>query len=167
MTSLVTSELFRLLPGSGLAALRFNFRGVGTSEGEHDFGRGEVLDVLAAIDAITTEAPGLPVVVCGWSFGADVSLSVTDPRISAWIACAPPLRVVPRDEIRAAAGIDRRPKLLIIPEHDQFLEPDPARDATIDWIDTEIVVVNGADHFFVGRTDKVAALVAQFVTRLS
>ena len=164
MTSLVTSELFRVLPGSGFAVLRFNFRGVGASEGAHDNGIGEALDIVAAIDALSAECPDLPLFVSGWSFGADTSLSVLDARIDAWIACAPPLRVLPLETLTAAAGSDPRPKLLIVPEHDQFRTPDAATEATADWLSTEVVGVAGADHFFVGRTDKVAKLLDGFVT---
>ena len=163
MTSLVTSELFRLLPESGLAVLRFNFRGVGKSEGSHEFGVGEAVDIVAAIDAITTECPLLPIFVSGWSFGADTSLSIVDPRIAAWIACAPPLRILPLEGLTAAAGNDPRPKLLIIPEHDQFRDPSSAIEATTSWNNTSIVSIAGADHFFVGRTDKVAKLVVDFI----
>ncbi len=159
MTSLVTSELFRALPASALAVLRFNFRGVGASEGEHDFGIGETLDIVAAINTISSECPELPVFVSGWSFGADTSLSVLDSRIAAWLACAPPLRVLPLQDLTAAAGSDPRLKLLIIPEHDQFRDPDSALEATASWLNTEVVAVAGADHFFVGRTQKVAALI--------
>ena len=163
MTSLVTSELFRLLPESGLAVLRFNFRGVGKSEGSHEFGVGEATDIVAAIDAITVECPSLPVFVSGWSFGADTSLSIVDPRIAAWVACAPPLRILPLDELTAEAGNDPRPKLLIIPEHDQFRNPASAIEATAAWANTTVVTVAGADHFFVGRTNKVAKLVVDFI----
>jgi alpha/beta superfamily hydrolase len=163
MTSLVTSELFRTLPNSALAVLRFNFRGVGTSEGLHDFGVGEAHDIVAAIDAVSTACPGLPIFVSGWSFGADTSLSVLDPRITAWAACAPPLRVLPVEELSVAAGADPRAKLLIVPEHDQFREPESARDATVHWVRTNVVAVAGADHFFVGRTDKVASLIVEFI----
>ena len=159
MTSLVTSELFRSLPSSGLAVLRFNFRGVGTSEGTHEFGVGEALDIVAALGAMSVECPTLPLFVSGWSFGADTSLSVLDPRITSWLACAPPLRVLPLEDLSAAAGADPRPKLLIVPEHDQFRDPESVIEATAAWLNTEVVAVAGADHFFVGRTDKVAALI--------
>lgn len=159
MTSLVTSELFRSLPAAGLAVLRFNFRGVGTSEGEHEFGIGEALDIIAALDAMSANYPGLSLFLSGWSFGADTSLSVLDWRIAAWLACAPPLRVLPIEELTNAAGSDPRPKLLIIPEHDQFRDPASALDATSSWLNTKVVAVAGADHFFVGRTHKVAALI--------
>ena len=163
MTSLVTSELFRLLPASGIAVLRFNFRGVGASEGSHDGGVAERLDILAAIDTMAALCPNLPIHVCGWSFGADTSLAVLDARISSWVCCAPPLRVVPLEELTAAAGSDPRPKVLIVPEHDQFRVPASAIEATADWVDTRVVAVSGADHFFVGRTDKVAVLVTEAV----
>ena len=166
MTSLVTSELFRSLPARGFAALRFNFRGVGRSQGEHEFGRGEALDIVAAIDAMAAACSDLPLFVSGWSFGGDTSLSVLDARIAAWIACAPPLRVLPIEELAAAAGSDPRPKILIVPEHDQFRDPAAAVEGTADWTSTTVVAVAGADHFFVGRTDKVATIIDDTITRL-
>ena len=167
MASLVTSELFRLLPARGLAALRFNFRGVGGSGGEHGHGRAESADVVAALHALAELTPARPLVLCGWSFGADVSLSVVDPILDGWVAIAPPLRVLPVEELAAGAGADPRPTLLIVPEHDQFRPPDAAREATADWTATTIEAVSGADHFMVGRTEKVAALVAAFVASLA
>ena len=167
MRSLVTSELFRTLPGSGLAVLRFNFRGVEGSSGVHDAGRGERNDVLAAIDALNAAVPDLPLFVSGWSFGGDTSLTVTDERIRAWLPCAPPLRIVPIEEITAAAGVDPRPKVLIVPEHDQFRDPAAASEATASWTDTQVIAVAGADHFFVGRTDKVAELIVAAITELT
>jgi alpha/beta superfamily hydrolase len=167
MSSLVTSELFRLLPGRGLAALRFNFRGVGNSGGEHGHGRGEAADVVAALHALSALWPHRPLVLCGWSFGADVSLSVTDPSIDGWVAIAPPLRVLPVEELAAAAGDDPRPTVLVVPEHDEFRPPESARAATEGWANTTIEVVAGADHFLVGRTDKVARLVADVAASLA
>lgn len=166
MVSLVTSELFRLLPARGLGVLRFNFRGVGASEGTYGEGRAERADIVAAIDALVELWPQRPLVLCGWSFGGDTSLSVVDPRLSGWVAIAPPLRILPVDELSAAAGADVRPKLLIVPEHDQFRPPDAARDATTGWIDTRVEPVPGADHFLVGRTEKVAGLVMEFIAEL-
>jgi alpha/beta superfamily hydrolase len=167
MASLVTAELFRLLPERGLAALRFNFRGVGASGGEHGHGRAEALDLTAALDAMVVACPNGPLVVCGWSFGADVSLSVTDARIAGWAAVAPPLAVLPLDELTGAAGSDPRPKLLVVPAHDQFRPPDRARAATATWRSTTVEVVAGADHFLVGRTGTVASLVEAFATSLA
>jgi alpha/beta superfamily hydrolase len=64
------------------------------------------------------------------------------------------------------AAHDPRPKLVIVPERDQFNPPDPARAATADWVATRVVVVAGADHFFAGRTAQAADLVIEFVDSL-
>jgi len=166
MVSLVTSELFRLLPQRGIGVLRFNFRGVGNSEGTYGEGRAEQADLIAAIDALAGLWPHQPLVLCGWSFGGDTSLSVADERLAGWVAIAPPLRILPLDELTTASGTDPRPKLLIVPEHDQFRPPEAAAEATASWNNSRIEAIAGADHFLVGRTDKVAGLVAAFVEQL-
>jgi alpha/beta superfamily hydrolase len=165
MRSLVTSELFRLLPRRGIAALRFNFRGVGTSEGEHGHGETEHHDVDAAIDELASRTDARPLVLCGWSFGADVSLTVTHPAIAGWIAIAAPMRFRPAADYEAV-GADARPKLLLVPEHDEFRSPESAAEAVAGWSTTTVETVPGADHYLVGRTDKVARLVAGFVAGL-
>ena len=158
MRSLVTSELFRGLPGGGAAAVRFNFRGVEGSEGEHGGGTDERLDIEAAIDhvaaaAVERRATDVPLVLAGWSFGADVSSTVDDARLSGWFLIAPPLRLVHRD--RMVAAQDHRPKRLVVPEHDQFCSPDRAREITSTWTNTSVEVIAGGDHFLAGRTAKV------------
>jgi alpha/beta superfamily hydrolase len=164
MRSLVTSELFRNLPGMGLATLRFNFRGVEGSDGEHAGGVDEHLDIEAAVAELAASAPDVPLFTAGWSFGADVSLTVADPLITGWFLIAPPLRVV-RESAMVAAQ-DPRPKLLVVGEHDQFRPPISAETATAAWTNTEVVAIPGADHFFAGRTDRVAELAAGFADRL-
>jgi alpha/beta superfamily hydrolase len=165
MRSLVTSELFRSLPTSGIAALRFNFRGVEGSEGAYGGGVDERHDIVAAIDQLRAATSAEPLVLTGWSFGADVSATVTDERLAAWFLIAPPLRVLPAEAF--AIAHDQRPKHLAVPEHDMFRPPDSARQATAHWVNTTIEVVAGADHFLVGRTAKVATSLSQFVERLA
>ncbi len=63
----VPAALWRTLPELGLAGLRFNFRGVGRSGGTHDKGRGEQLDVTAAIDALMTGTGDVSLILSGWS----------------------------------------------------------------------------------------------------
>ena len=163
MRSIVIGALFAGLPAAGVAALRFNFRGVGASEGTHDEGRGERLDVVAALDTLagTVGAPGLPLVLAGWSFGADTSLAVDDERHAGWFAVAPPLRHT--DDV--AAANDPRPKLLVVPARDQFRAPESAREVVASWTNTELTVVPGADHFLVGRTDRVVELGVELINR--
>jgi alpha/beta superfamily hydrolase len=77
---------------------------------------------------------------------------------------APPLRVVKLEDMVAAH--DPRPKLLVQPEHDQYRPPDSARAVIADWVNTRLEVVPGADHFFVGRVDRVPPLVLAFLRDL-
>lgn len=163
MRSIVIGALFTGLPAAGIATLRFNFRGVGASEGTHDEGRGERLDVVAALDALAVivSAREVPLVLAGWSFGADTSLAVDDARHAGWFAVAPPLRHT--DPV--AAATDARPKLLAVPQRDQFRSPGSAREVVAPWTNTRIHVVPGADHFLVGRTDRVVELAVEFIER--
>src|SRR5712692_10294787 len=86
MRSLVVSVLFDSLPRHGCSCLRFNFRGVEGSTGSYTEGRDEPLDIVAGITTIAAEVPSTPIVAAAWSFGADMALTVTDPRIAGWVA---------------------------------------------------------------------------------
>lgn len=134
----------------GWSALRFDFRGVGDSSGRHDGGRGERLDVAAVVEHADRLAPESAIVLAGYSFGAITALGVAHPRIESWLAIAPPLG----DEDPPAAA-DARPKVLLVPAHDQFCPPEKARRATT-WVSTTIEIVPGADHFLNGRLSVVA-----------
>jgi alpha/beta superfamily hydrolase len=162
----VPSFLFDALPAAGVAALRFNFRGVGGSGGSHGRGVDERLDVVSAIDSLSTSAPaGVPLVLCGWSFGGDVSLSVADDRVAGWFAVAAPLQVFPSPSDYVAAD-DPRPKVLAVPQHDQYCDPACARESTSSWVATSVEVVPGADHFMAGRMDRVATMCLSFLEGL-
>ncbi|HEX5586897.1 MAG TPA: alpha/beta hydrolase [Acidimicrobiia bacterium] len=163
MRSIVISALFDALPRAGVTCLRFNFRGVEGSTGVYDEGRGEQLDVLAAIGVLDAAVdPTLPCLLAGWSFGADIALATVDERIAGWLAIAPPLRMVPDF---SAVAADPRPKLLVLAEHDEFREPASVIDATRDWQHVDTEVVGGASHFFVGRTDRLVELALAYVSR--
>lgn len=156
MYASVIDHLFRELPSSGATVLRFNFRGVDGSDGRHDQGVGEQLDVVAAIEAAIERWPDRPVLLAGWSFGADVALAVDHPAVVGWFAIAPPLRVV--DPSTMASAVDLRPTTLVIPAHDQFNAPEAARATTADWVATELHVVDGADHFLNGHLAAVTSI---------
>lgn len=160
----VPAVLFERLPQQGVACIRFNFRGVEGSEGTHARGADEPLDVAAAVTALAADVPGVPLVVAGWSFGADVSLTVTEEAIAGWCPIAPPLATVAMEDM--AAANDPRPKRLLVPEHDQFRPPTAARTATSRWTATEVVEVPGADHFLAGRLGAVADAVVAFLRSL-
>src|SRR4029077_13741424 len=154
MRSIVISALFSALPDNGVAALRFNFRGVEGSEGSFDDGRGERHDIVAALDVLHPITEGLPLVLAGWSFGDDTSLSVVDDRITVWVVVYPHLR---RNGDYAAAN-DPRPKLIAVPEHDQFRSPSSAKPILSSRPNTAAQIDKGSGHFLVGRTDKAVEL---------
>jgi len=82
----------RRLEAHGAAVLRFNFRGAGASEGAHDQGRGERLDMAAAIAEMRRRLPGLPLLAAGYSFGCYVALAAgADGRADRLLALAPPV----------------------------------------------------------------------------
>jgi uncharacterized protein len=151
MRSLVISVLFDELPRHGCACLRFNFRGVEGSQGSYTDGREEPRDIVAGIAAIEAEAPSVPIVLVAWSFGADMALTVIDPRLAGWVAIACPLRF----RSSFAASTDDRPKHLVLAEHDEYRPPAQILEAVAAWNNTTTAVVAGASHFFVGRTDRV------------
>ncbi|MDQ1437673.1 MAG: uncharacterized protein QOK43_1302 [Acidimicrobiaceae bacterium] len=165
MRSIVPGALFDALPPQGVASLRFNFRGVGGSDGVFGEGSAERADVRAAVDMLAELTEGLPLLLAGWSFGADTSLAVVDERIDGWCCVAPPLRFGKIEEM--AARFDPRPKLLVIPQNDQYRNPDSAREVTHDWVNTRIEVVPGSDHFFVGRIERVPPLALAFLQTLA
>jgi uncharacterized protein len=144
---------------AGLATVRFDFRGVRRSEGTHDQGASERLDVSAALHEAAPYAGDGPLVLVGYSFGGIVALGVTDPRIDGWVLIAPPLAAIKLD--RPVAN-DHRPKLMIGPEHDQFTPADEWHTATADWRNTYVETVPMADHFLAGRTASVAASTVAF-----
>jgi uncharacterized protein len=144
----VIDRLFHELPERGLAALRFNFRGVGRSTGAHDDGIGEQHDVRAAAATLADEVPEGPLVLAGWSFGADVALAVDVERAAGWFGVAPVLAVVEPSTMTAAR--DPRPKVLLVPEHDQWCPPAEAAARTQGWSALDLRVLPGTDHFLNG-----------------
>lgn len=160
----VVDAMFRSFPPAGFAAIRFDFRGVGSSEGVHGGGLDERLDVAAAVDAVAPFALDGPFVACGYSFGAVLALQVADPRLTAWIGVAPPLSHLDADPVAAA---DLRPKLLLVAAHDQYTDPDAVRARTADWQNTAVDVVEMTDHFLTGRAGVVALEAVAFVSRLA
>jgi alpha/beta superfamily hydrolase len=147
--------------------LGFNFRGVMGSDGSFGGGRAEVRDVSAAIARARQETDG-PVLVCGWSFGANVALreAVADERVAALALVGLPLE--PRDvEIPALPGASelrafRRPVLVLAGEGDLY-SPRTRMEALAQQLPRcETVVLAGTDHFLWRREKEAAAAVGAF-----
>jgi hypothetical protein len=165
MHDAVAMTLDRALVTAGVATVRFAFRGTGGSGGTHSGGPDERLDVLAALERAASLANGLPLLACGYSFGADVTLATAHDAVAAWVAVAPPLRVFDFDDSDVAR--DPRPKHLFIAEHDQYNSPEAARALTVDWANTTLHVIAFADHFFHGAHRQLSSEVAAVVSTLT
>jgi len=160
----VPAGFFQTLTGTNIAALRFNFRGVGQSSGTHDKGGAERLDVAAALDHMAEAVPGVSLLLAGWSFGADIALSVDDDRVAGWFLAAPPLGVVEPADM--AAQTSAAPKVLAIGENDQFNPPSKAAATVSEWQNTSIQIIGGADHFFGAQLPDLVARFSDFVDQI-
>lgn len=152
----------------GLATLRFNFRGVGRSSGTHDHGRGEARDVEAAWDHLAGAVGGRGgVVLAGYSFGATVvagAAAAASPAPAGLVLIAPPLAVSGPDPFTALATVPG-PVLLVAGTRDELC-PRPALDALAGGPRTTLRVIEGADHFFLGRLYPLGEAVAGWVGAL-
>ncbi|MFI6264698.1 alpha/beta hydrolase [Micromonospora sp. NPDC051006] len=149
---------WRLPALADLAVLRFNTRGTssmrGTSEGAFDNAVGERYDVAAAIEyAEFHELPNIWLL--GWSFGTDLALKYgCDPAISGAILLSPPLRYSAPEDLTSWAN-SGRPLVALVPEFDDYLRPDEARERFAAVPQAEVVGVPGAKHLWVGDAERV------------
>lgn len=136
------------------AVLRFNLRGVssprGTSEGSFDAGRAERHDVAAAL-ALAEDRDLPAVTVLGWSFGTDLALRYArDPLVRRLVLLSPPLRDATADDLAWWAA-DGRDLLALVPEHDDYLQPEQARARFAAVPQARVVALAGAKHLVVGE----------------
>ena len=151
---------------TGAAVLRFNFRGVGLSEGAFDDGPGEMADFRAALDFMATRYPGVEIWAAGFSFGSWVAMTVgaEDDRVSTLIGVAPP---VDRYDFSAVVN-SLKPKFLIQGDRDDLCPYQSAREfyARIPG-PKEMVTIDGADHLFDGKSSEVAEAVEDLLAGFS
>jgi alpha/beta superfamily hydrolase len=155
MHDAIVSTLWQRLGARDVATLRFAFRGSGGSTGRHGGGYAERADVHAAFDAAAALVPDVPLLACGYSFGAEVTLSCDHERLAAWLVVAPPLQTFP--DVELAAAHDPRPVHLFVGAHDPHASPDALRARTAGWTATTIHVIDMADHFFRGSLGRLDA----------
>ncbi len=154
------------LLAAGVAVLRFNFRGVGASEGSFSQGMGEVDDAMAAVDflALHDRVETTRVGVAGYSFGAWIALEASrlSGSIQAVASIACPMGAY------TALGVDEllQPKLLVCGEFDHDFPVEHFRFLSRRFMEPkEVHVQYGADHFFGGHETEVAELTAAFMSR--
>jgi alpha/beta superfamily hydrolase len=168
MHNKVVYQCAKTIESLGIPVLRFNFRGVGTSEGSYDRGRGEEDDVRAALDHLEAEFPGFRLIVAGFSFGAWVSLrrGCLDPRVEELVGLGLPIddRKLGFDYLTTCT----KPKVLIQGEDDQYA----AKTHFESFVQTfhphaasatRVVFIPAADHFFTGHLDEMADAVRRWI----
>ena len=149
---------------AGLAALRFNFRGVGRSTGSFDGGVGEVEDARAALDCMAGRFPGLPLVAGGFSFGSLAALraGAAHEGVAAMIGVG---LAFDRYDYGFLAEA-RSPLLIVQGERDEFGSGARATEfARRLGGPAEAVVIPGADHYFHGHFDELRRGIRRFLTR--
>lgn len=144
----------RLPAQADLAVLRFNTRGTtsprGTSDGAFDGGASEQFDVAAAMDFV--RGRGLPRPwLLGWSFGTELALKYgRDHDIEGIILLSPPLHRATDAEVAAWASSGHR-VVILVPEFDDYLRPDEARERFASIPDATLIAVEGGKHLWVGE----------------
>jgi alpha/beta superfamily hydrolase len=155
----VVFHTMKALNSFGFPVLRFNFRGTGLSEGEHDHGVGEIDDVRTALDWMDAEFH-LPLVFAGFSFGAAVGMraACADARVRAAIGVGTPVAPVaaateePRVYTFEFLHDCSKPKLFVSGARDQFGPRAKLEELVASLPEPKkLVVIEGADHFFEGR----------------
>ena len=171
MHNKVVFHTMKALNGFGFPVLRFNFRGAGLSQGEHDQGKGEADDVRAALDWLDAEYH-LPLLFAGFSFGSAVGLRAAcpDARVRAVIGVGTPVvpvaeateepRVYALDFLQQCA----KPKFFVSGARDQF-GPRAQLEALVASLPEpkRLVLIEGADHFFEGRLRELRDAIESWV----
>jgi uncharacterized protein len=155
----------KALNGFGLPVLRFNFRGVGRSAGEHAEGRGEVDDVRAALDWLDTEFHK-PIVGAGFSFGAAVGMKAfcADARVQAIIALGTPINAEGRNYQYRFLAECTKPKLFLSGGNDQYGARADLEGMFAGVAEPKrLVFVDHADHFFEGHLPEMRVRIERWL----
>ena len=162
MRNTIVVRTARALRRGGLATLRFNFRGVEGSEGEHDGAR-EIEDARAAAAELLARHPGLPLWAAGYSFGSRIAaeLALGDAGVERLVLIAFPGKLYDAGFL-ARLGV---PCLVVAGEADEFgTAADLRRAMPVLPRELELVEIAGADHFFRGRTPLVEEAVRRYAS---
>jgi alpha/beta superfamily hydrolase len=148
----------KAMPRIGVAALRFNFRGVGSSAGTFDSGPGEKDDFRAALAYAEQRFPDLPIWAGGMSFGSWIAMTVgaEDPRVSLLLAIAPPVDRYDFEPLKTCT----LPKFIVHGESDELISVKEIRKFYAQIPEPkELVTIEDANHLFEGKTSLVGEAV--------
>jgi hypothetical protein len=169
MNNKVVYALYQTFVAKGFSVLRFNFRGVGRSQGHFDNGQGELSDAASALDWLQAQNPNAPLCwIAGFSFGAWIAmqLMMRRPEISGFISIAPPASIYdfsflapcPASGLIVHGDKDELVPLAAVNKLAQKLSAQ--KNIKIDYR-----VIEGADHFFATHGDNLNQIVDTYLTR--
>jgi alpha/beta superfamily hydrolase len=159
----VVVAVARALTEKDFMVLRFNFRGVGASQGVHAGGDKEKEDVVGAIEYLKPMVTKLFLV--GYSFGAAVGLPVAleNPSVRGWVAIAPPVAFYDLSYLNTCP----KPKLLLVGKEDSFCSGQGLNILCDNLREPKnIRLIPETDHFFWGKESVLAQEVVSFLTKL-
>jgi alpha/beta superfamily hydrolase len=163
MDNKIVQTLTRTFVGLGYVVARFNFRGVGESEGVHDRGHGEVDDMLFMLDHMQATYPGLPFVLSGFSFGTFVQAQLYNRLVRE--------ERLPERMVLVGAAAGKWPMPPVPPEtiliHGE-LDETITLSQVFEWarpLEIPVIVIPGADHFFHRKLVPIKNLVTQMWSR--
>lgn len=167
MNNRIVFQTFQIFTERGFSTLRFNFRGVGRSQGRYDDGLGELSDAASALDWMQSGNPDAAQCwVAGFSFGAWIcmQLLMRRPEINSFIAIAPPaskydftfLAPCPASGLMLHGDSDS-----MVPE--ESVDALSKKLATQKRITIDYRVIQGADHFFNNKTDDLNGHIVQYL----
>ena len=163
MDNKVATTLARALFDAGAATYRFNFRGIGKTEGVHDDGRGEMADLLTVAAHASAVHPAVPLWLSGFSFGAAVTLAASEQvNCEEMILVAPGFSRMAHWKNVKSGGVAPESTLLIHGEKDDTV---PLADS-LDWArprNIPVVVVPEADHFFHQRLPILRRIIGRWM----
>lgn len=150
---------------AGFDTLRFNFRGVGNSEGRHGDGLDELMDVIGAVEFLLDQTEASRIAVVGYSFGAAVGLKagMMDERVHALVGVALPVDMMDCSFLVRS----EKPKFLVTGDRDTFAPLEAFAELYEDLQDPrEMLLIKGADHFYLGHETRAASACVQFLEGL-
>ena len=160
MNAPMLEALTARMTGEGWTVLRFNFRGIGESEGDATTGIEEVQDAKGAIAYMRKRVPELPLAVAGWSFGAAVAIraAAEDDSLVGCVAIAPAVKEKPgiTSGLPPPEDMDLGvPLLIVAAANDDLVETEDCEAWVAGIPHAEVVVIPGANHFFWAKYDRL------------
>jgi alpha/beta superfamily hydrolase len=169
MNNRATYELYNLFTRKGFAVLRFNFRGIGRSQGEYDHGQGELADAATALDYLQQLNPNTPFAwVAGFSFGAwiGMQLLMRRPEITGFISVSAPANLYDFSFLAPCPSSG----IVLHGQNDKICAPDETRimverTRTQKGRKIEFEVIPEADHFFESHMESLIAAAEAYLDR--